>query len=86
MARYFFHLNYADAEPGAIGVELASPERARAEATRFLGELLVSEGERVWGVQAANVTVVDEGGLALCSIDVRLSGSPAAASVATRRA
>ena len=48
MARYFYNLSYGGSSPDTVGIELPTPERARLEATRFIGEGMTNDGERLW--------------------------------------
>lgn len=71
MARYFFHIDYGEYIPDMEGVVLPSANAARAEAAALVSRLLGDEGDRFWAKPNIRITVTDEWGLSLWSIETR---------------
>lgn len=69
MARYFFHIEYGDHLRDPEGTELSSPAAARAEAVALLGYLLADEGDSFWTKPNVKVTVTDQSGRSLWTIE-----------------
>ena len=58
-------------------VELSSIAAAKCEAVRFAGRLICDEAERFWDSAEFNMTVSDDSGLSLFTLDFRGLESPA---------
>lgn len=71
LALYFFHIDYGDYLPDMEGTELPSPAAARAGAVALLGRLLSDEGDSFWQKPNIRVTVTDEWGVSLLSVETR---------------
>ena len=78
MARYFFNTENGDVHSDHEGIELPSLAAARVEAVRLSGALLQDIAPEFWSTSAWNMTVTDEAGLILFTIDVSGAASPAA--------
>jgi hypothetical protein len=79
MARYFFHTSNGHRCPDNEGVELDTMAEVQAEAARGCGELLKETAETFWQTQDLTMTVTDDGGLILFTVEIIATMSPAAA-------
>ncbi len=84
MPRYFFHMQDGGAFRDEDGVVLPDTLAARVEASRALGQLLSEHPAEVWRDERFFVTVTDEAGLILFTIDASTLEAPAAGGRAKR--
>lgn len=68
MPRYFFHVRDSGEFIDDVGIELAGPDEARAEAVRAAGEMLRDLGGRFWDGSEWRMWVTDEIGGTLCTL------------------
>ena len=76
MARFFFHLADGKSVPDEEGFELPDVEASRAEALHLLAQSLLDRPADFWAARDWQLTVADEGGLALYTVQVFASDSP----------
>ena len=89
MQRFFFHIEHGELSRDKEGTLLPGLEQARTAAASLVGELLRDEAHGFWGKPQITVTVEDEHGLVLWTIDTVGTVSPAvslAAQSGSRRA
>jgi len=80
MERYFFHIEYGEYAPDLEGLLLPSMGAARAEAVKTFGELSRDLGDAFGEKPGIVVTVADEWGLTLMTVEVSGEVAPAVAS------
>jgi hypothetical protein len=78
MQRFFFHIEHGELSVDTDGTLLSGMEEARTAAVRLVGELLRDEARQFWEMPQLTVTVEDEDGLALWTIDTTGTASAAA--------
>lgn len=81
MPRYFFHTDDRRSFHDEDGTPLANDAAARIEAARVLGQLLNEQPADVWNDGQFRITVTDERGVILYSLDVAALRSSAAGGV-----
>lgn len=77
MARYFFHTEGGEGFPDEHGVELADLNAARAMALKTMCEMASALKQELWRDGWLRVTVVDEAGLTLMTLDLAATSAPA---------
>jgi hypothetical protein len=71
MALFFFHVSENGAEIlDHDGVEFPSLQEARAQAVVAAGEAIKDLGETFWRTEAWHMSVTDESGATVCTLDV----------------
>jgi hypothetical protein len=70
MSKYFFHLTTAHDTPDDQGTELNGLDEARWYAVKMIAEVLCNSPEQYWEVEVYRVTVTDEAGLILFTVEV----------------
>ena len=78
MPRYFFHTEDGRAFHDGDGTRLADDAAARIQAARVLAQLLIERPADVWKDDPFQITVTDERGVTLFSLDITALRSPAA--------
>jgi hypothetical protein len=78
MPRYFFHRADGECLRDGDGSELPSMHEARCEAVKVLAEYMRQDPCEFWETQSMSVTVADERGLTLFTVDVMSTAAPAA--------
>ncbi len=73
MPRYYFNTSDGRKHPDEEGVELSDDHHARVYATKYAGEVLMSEPESLKDGHTFNVEVVNELGVTLFAICSTLS-------------
>jgi hypothetical protein len=68
MARYFFNVVEDGHKVDTVGADYSTPEIARMEAVRFVGQLLKDESERLWKGAEIRVEATDEWGTVLFTL------------------
>lgn len=81
MQRYFFHVEHGELSRDAEGTLLPGLEQARRAAASLLGELLRDGAARFWTAPQITITVEDETGLVLWTIDTVGTAAAAVASL-----
>jgi hypothetical protein len=76
MPRYFFHTNNPDAEKDDEGREFADIATAKREAVRHAGQLLWDVAEHFWDDADVGMTVTDDKGLILFTMQIVGRDSP----------
>ena len=76
MARFFFHLADGKSAPDEEGFELADVHASRAAALHLVAQSLLDRPADFWASRDWLLTVTDESGLALYSVQVFASDSP----------
>lgn len=79
MARFHFNTSNGRAHLDREGEELRSFADARVEAVKLLAELLKESADSFWSTANFDVTVTDDQGLTLCTLNVSGFVAPAAA-------
>ena len=74
MPIFVFHVESHSTEER---VDLPSVATAKCEAVRYAGKLICDEAEKFWDSAEFNMTVSDESGLSLFTLDFRGLESPA---------
>lgn len=69
MPRYFFYTEDGACFPDEEGTELPDLEAAKANATRYLGELLRSKPEMLWHTGDLKIIVKNGNGLTLFLVE-----------------
>ncbi len=77
MPRYFFHTESHVRTSDDDGLELPDIHSARVAAARSVAELLRGHADLFWGSKPWSMTVTDDGGLILFSLEVHGHSSPA---------
>lgn len=78
MRRYFFHTDGDRGFRDQVGTLLPDDDAARVEAARVLGQLVNEKPTEVWRGDDLRITVTDEAGLILFTIDITAVAAPAA--------
>ncbi len=76
MARFHFHTDDGRSLRDGAGVELADLQAARLEAVRFTAELMREAPEALWREECLLMTVTDDSGLTLFTVNVLLTAAP----------
>ena len=74
MPRFFFHVH---GPPDELGVELPDLAAAKCEAVRFAGRLLCDQASEFWESADFHMTVTDERGLTLFTLQFHAFDAPA---------
>jgi hypothetical protein len=77
MPRYYFHLTSGHENLDKEGLDLASLPMARCRAVTMIAEVLCGSPESYWEHECYRVTVADETGLTLFSVEMNSTDSPA---------
>jgi len=77
LPRFFFHTETDTRVTDREGTEYASFDQARHEAIRCCGQMLKDAPEGFWGSRPWSVTVTDQDGLILWTVDLDGQSSPA---------
>ena len=77
MARYYFHIEDGAQLPDQLGMELSSLDLAKCEAVRYAGRLICDHAADFWDAGDWNLTVANEAGLTLFTL--QLIGTESAA-------
>lgn len=85
MPRYFFHSDDGHAFHDDEGTLLPDGAAARIEAARVLGQMVNERPAAVWKDDLLRITVTDEHGLILFSLDLTALKSPAVSSASSPR-
>ena len=77
MARYYFNINDGVSRHDELGMDLASLAAAKCEAVRHAGRLICDHASRFWEAGDWVMTVTDEIGLTLFTLQLVGTESPA---------
>lgn len=77
MSRFHFHLEDGIRHEDSEGSDLPDTRAARMHAVRHIGELLKERPGEFWQDSHLSLTVTDESGLTLFTIEVEARNSPA---------
>ena len=86
MARYFFHIDDASNISDSLGMELSSREAAKCEALRYASRIICDDAKWYWDAGEFQMTVADEDGLTLFSVNLALTTVDAPSIQVERRA
>ena len=78
MARYFFHIQTDSRLTDDDGMELISPQEARAQAIATCAEIVRDNPDSFWGSRPWTVVVTDARGVILWDIAMDAQASPTA--------
>jgi hypothetical protein len=70
LERYFFHLEDGRLIDDQDGTELDSLEAAKHEAVQLIGQTLCHEPSKFWSAETYRVSVADEDGLILFTLEM----------------
>ena len=73
MPRYYFHIEDSSNVPDTLGMDLPSLAAAKCEAVRYASKLICDEAQGFWDAGEFQMTVADEKGLTLFSINLTLT-------------
>jgi hypothetical protein len=77
MPRYFFHLTSGHENLDVDGTDLKSLPMARCHAVKMIAEVLCGSPEMYWEHECYRVTVADETGLTLFTVEMSSTDSAA---------
>jgi hypothetical protein len=77
MPRYHFHLTSGHENLDAEGTDLASLPMARGHAVKMIADVLCVSPEMYWEHEVYRVTVADEVGLTLFTVEMNSHDAPA---------
>ncbi|MFL6762449.1 MAG: DUF6894 family protein [Sphingomicrobium sp.] len=77
MARYYFNIDDGAGIEDTVGMELSSLAEAKCEAVSYAGRLICDHAGRFWNSGDWNMTVTNENGLSLFSLQLVGTESPA---------
>ena len=69
MPRYYFHVRDSRDIPDNEGIELPGPKEARDQAVIACGEALKDLGREFWKSEEWTMTVTDEAGETVCTLN-----------------
>jgi hypothetical protein len=73
MPRYYFHIQDTSEIVDDLGMELSGIAAAKCEALRYASRLICDEAQEFWDAGEFQMTVADEKGLTLFSINLTLT-------------
>lgn len=76
MSLYYFHLTPAQYSDRVSGVELANLQQAKTYAVKLMTEDLAQTPDKLWTNDGYSVTVSDERGLHLFTLDISATLAP----------
>jgi hypothetical protein len=77
LERYFFHLEDGRSITDADGTELKNLEEAKHEAVQLIAQTLCNEPSKFWNAETYHVSVTDQRGLVLFTLEMVATLSPA---------
>ena len=75
MPRFYFQVDASS--PGREGVELEGIAQAKCEAVKLAGRIICDEAAEFWDSAEWSLTVSDDAGLTLCTIQIIGTEAPA---------
>ena len=76
LPRYFFHLTHSEDVRDEAGIELAGLHSAKCHAVKMIADDLCKTPEKFWVNEAYNVSVTNDRGLALFSVEMLSVAAP----------